>query len=60
MIMLEQDGKIWVVVLVMAIIFIGIAAFLFYLEYRLKKSEKKLRDLEESFEQREEEQPSRH
>ncbi|GEM_PF-1000874 len=61
--MLEQDGKIWVVALVMAIIFIGIAAFLFFLEYRLKRAEKKLRELEESMDQpdqNKEPQPSRH
>jgi len=46
--MLEADGKILVVALVMAVIFLGIAAFLFYLERRLSSAEKKLKKLGEA------------
>lgn len=41
------DGKMIVVVLVLSIILVGIAAFLFYLERKLDKAEKRLRDLEQ-------------
>ncbi|MEE4178300.1 MAG: CcmD family protein [Bacteroides sp.] len=41
------DDKMIVVVLVISIILLGIAAFLFYLERKLDKVEKRLRDLEQ-------------
>ncbi len=37
----------FVVVAVVSIIVLGIAAFLFYLEMRLARAEKRMRDLEE-------------
>lgn len=37
---LRSSGKIYVVVGVMAVIFLGIATYLFYLERRLSKLEK--------------------
>ncbi len=39
--------KMMVVVLLLLVIFLGIAVFLFYLERRLSASEKKLKQLEE-------------
>ncbi|MBW6497756.1 MAG: hypothetical protein K0B09_05170 [Bacteroidales bacterium] len=44
--MIASGDKMIVVVMVLAIILIGIAAFLLYLERRLDKAEKKLRELE--------------
>ncbi len=41
------EGKIIVVALLLVIIFLGITAFLFYLEKRIKASEMKLKKLEE-------------
>ncbi|MFP4064785.1 MAG: hypothetical protein ACLFN2_01450 [Bacteroidales bacterium] len=41
------EGKILVVALLLIIIFLGITAFLFYLEKRIRASEKKLKQLEE-------------
>ena len=38
--------KIMVVVLLLLVIFLGIAVFLFYIERRLSASEKKLKQLE--------------
>jgi hypothetical protein len=44
--MLDPESKIYVVVFVFSLIIIGIALFLFYLEYRLRKSEKRLKNIE--------------
>ncbi len=44
--MWESDGKILVVALVLAVIFLGIAAFLFYLDRRLSSAEKSLKEQE--------------
>jgi CcmD family protein len=44
--MIDSETKLWVVALVLAIIFVGIVAFLFFLEYRIGKLEKKLRKIE--------------
>ncbi len=44
--MIESGEKMIVVVMVLSIILAGIAAFLFYLERRLNKAEKKLGELE--------------
>ncbi len=41
------EGKIMVVALLLVIIFLGITAFLFYLEKRIRVSETKLKKLEE-------------
>lgn len=41
------EGKIIVVALLLVIIFLGITAFLFYLEKRIRASETKLKKLEE-------------
>ncbi len=41
------EGKIIVVALLLVIIFLGITAFLFYLEKRIRASEIKLKKLEE-------------
>ncbi len=38
---MRSNGKIYVVVAVMAIVFLGIAFFLFYLDSRIKKIEKR-------------------
>lgn len=48
--MLDSETKLWVVALVLAIIFIGIVAFLFFLEYRIGKLEKKLHNIEKEIE----------
>ena len=40
------EDKMIVVVLVAGLILLGLAGFLFYLEYRLRKSEKRIRDLQ--------------
>jgi hypothetical protein len=39
---LREDGKIWVVVIVVAIVFAGIAANMLRIDFRLKKIEKDL------------------
>lgn len=44
--MIESGEKMIVVVMVLSIILAGIAAFLFFLERRLDKAEKKLGELE--------------
>lgn len=44
--MIESGEKMIVVVIVLSVILLGIAAFLFYLERRLDRAEKKLRELE--------------
>ncbi len=44
--MLDPESKIFVVVFVFSVIIIGIALFLFYLEYRLRKSEKRIKNIE--------------
>jgi CcmD family protein len=44
--MIESGEKMIVVVIVLSVILIGIAAFLFYLERRLDRAEKKLHELE--------------
>jgi CcmD family protein len=44
--MMEIHGKIYVVALVLAVIFMGLAMFLFYLERRLDKAEKKISQME--------------
>ncbi len=44
--MLDAESKIYVVVMVLAIIVVGIAGFLFYLEHRLRKSEKRITKIE--------------
>lgn len=41
------EGKILVVALLLVIIFLGITAFLFHLEKRIRASEMKLKNLEE-------------
>ena len=41
------DGKMIVVVMVLSIILLGIAGFLFYLERRLDRAEKQLREMEQ-------------
>lgn len=38
---LRQDGKIYVVVLIMCILFLGVALYLFLLDRKLTKLEKK-------------------
>ena len=43
--MLDPESKIYVVVFVFSVIILGIALFLFYLENRLSKSEKRLKDI---------------
>lgn len=43
-----MESKIFVVVLVLAIIYTGIAAFLFYLEHRLRKAEKLIENIEKA------------
>ncbi len=48
--MIDLETKIWVVALVLAIIFVGIVAFLFFLEYRVGKLEKKLNNIEKEIE----------
>ncbi len=40
------EDKMIVVVLVAGLILLGLAGFLFYLEYRLRKSEKQIRELQ--------------
>ncbi len=41
-----SETKILVVALLLVIIFLGIAAFLFYLEKRIDASEKKIKEME--------------
>lgn len=43
---METHGKIYVVALVLAIIFMGISMFLFYLDNKLRKAQKRLERLE--------------
>ncbi len=45
--MMEIQGKIYVVALVLAVIFAGLGAFLFYLDNRLRRMEKKIDELDE-------------
>lgn len=45
--MMEVQGKIYVVAVVLAVIFVGIAAFLFYLDNKLGRLEKKIEELKE-------------
>ncbi len=40
----RKDGKIWVVVAVIAISFIGLFAYLFSMDRKLTKIEKKMKD----------------
>jgi len=47
---MEVQGKIYVVAVVLAIIFIGIAFFLFFLERKLSGLEKKIEALTEESE----------
>ncbi|TVQ10904.1 MAG: CcmD family protein [Bacteroidetes bacterium] len=49
---MEAHGKIYVVALVLAIIFVGISMFLFYLDNKLGKAEKRLERLEEGRDER--------
>ncbi len=44
--MIEPGEKMMVVVMVLSLILLGLAGFLFYLERRLDKAEKKLREIE--------------
>ncbi len=44
--MFEQDSKLLVVVAVLAIILIAIAIVMFFIDNRLRKAEKKLKDIE--------------
>ncbi|MFW5792760.1 MAG: hypothetical protein ACOCWC_00650 [Bacteroidota bacterium] len=44
--MLEQDGKIFVVAVVLALIIAGIGVAMFFIDNRLRKAEKKLKALE--------------
>ncbi|MBS4013505.1 MAG: hypothetical protein KGZ97_07055 [Bacteroidetes bacterium] len=46
--MLEQDGKIMVVALVLAVILAGIGIAMFFIDYRLRKAEKKLKEIQEN------------
>ncbi|MFN3556481.1 MAG: CcmD family protein [Bacteroidales bacterium] len=48
--MMSADGKIMVVAMVLAIIFVGISLFLFYLERKLSKMEKQMDELEKEVE----------
>lgn len=41
-----EESKIIVVVIVAVIILAGLAGFLFYMEHRLRRSEKRLRELQ--------------
>lgn len=42
----RADGKIYVVVVVMAIVFLGIAVYLFYIDRKISKLEKTLKESE--------------
>jgi preprotein translocase subunit YajC len=42
----EPEGKLLVVILVLVVILLGLAAFLFYLERRLTRAEKQIREIE--------------
>ncbi len=48
--MIDLETKLWVVAVVLSIIFVGIVAFLFYLECRVGKLEKKLNNIEKEIE----------
>lgn len=39
---LRADGKIWIVICVIVIIFLSLAAFMFYIERKVKKLEDQL------------------
>lgn len=39
---MRAEGKIWIVICVIAIIFISLAAFMFYIERKVKKIEDQL------------------
>lgn len=41
-----EESKMMVVVIVAVIILAGLAGFLFYMEHRLRRSEKRLRELQ--------------
>ena len=41
----EPQGKLLVVVLVLVLILLGLAAFLFYLERRLSRAEKQVKEM---------------
>lgn len=43
-----DEGKILVVVLVLLVVFLGIAALMFYIERRLSKLEKKVKEFKGS------------
>lgn len=45
--MTEIHGKIYVVAIVLAVIFAGLAMFLFYIERKLDRMEKKIMEIEE-------------
>jgi len=45
--MTEIHGKIYVVAIVLAVIFAGLAIFLFYIERKLDRMEKKIMEIEE-------------
>ena len=45
--MIESGEKMIVVVIVLSIILLGIASFLFYLERRLSKAERELKKLQQ-------------
>ena len=47
--MFEVCDKIFVVALVLAVIFAGLVVLLFYLDNRLRKAEKKLKELRRSY-----------
>ena len=40
-----QEGKIWVVITILGIIFIGIAIFLIFMDKKLKKLEKQIEEI---------------
>ncbi len=46
-IMFEQDGKIMVVALVLAVILAGIGMAMFFIDNRLRRIEKKIKEKEE-------------
>lgn len=47
--MMLTSGKILVVALVLATILVGLGVFLVYLDQKLNKTEKKLKELEQEF-----------
>lgn len=44
---IDSDSKMLVVILVLVVILLGLAAFLFYLENRLSRSERQMKLLED-------------